>query len=65
MTLELCLLRYEAISIPNIFIRHSSSGLFAAGVKEIRWVYCGGSLSCIFKIPLGIAGKYFHKKIAT
>ena len=43
IALELCLLRYEAISIPNIIIRQSSSGLFAAGVKEIRRMYCAGS----------------------
>lgn len=28
----------------NIFIRCSSLGLFAAGQKEIRQVYCTGSL---------------------
>jgi hypothetical protein len=38
------LLKNEAISIPNIFIRCSSHGLFAGGGKEIRRVYCTGSL---------------------
>ena len=42
--LELCLVRYEPISMTNIFIRCSSPGLFAGGVKEIRRVYCTGSL---------------------
>ena len=41
--LELCLVRYEAISMTTIIIRCSSPGLFAAGVKEIRRVYCAGS----------------------
>ena len=42
--LELWLVRYEPISMTNIFIRCSSAGLFAAGVKKIRRVYCIGSL---------------------
>ncbi len=41
--LELCLQRNEAISIPSIIIRHSSPGLFAEGIKEIRREYCAGS----------------------
>ncbi|MEO7487436.1 MAG: hypothetical protein ABIU77_10055 [Ferruginibacter sp.] len=32
----------------NIFIRCSSPGLFAEGVKEIRWVYCTRSGSIFF-----------------
>ena len=43
ISLELCLVRYDPISMTNIFIRCSSPGLFAGGVKEIIWVYCAGS----------------------
>src|SRR5574338_639660 len=41
---ELCLVKNEPISMTNLFIRCSSHGLFAEGVKEIRQVYCIGSL---------------------
>ena len=44
INLELCLVRYEPISMTNIFIRCSSPGLFAGGVKKIRREYCIGSL---------------------
>lgn len=47
INLKLWLLRYEAITIQEIFIRHSSSGLFAAGDKEIIRVDCVGAGSNI------------------
>ena len=34
INLELCLVRQEPISMNNTFIRYSSPGLFAAGVKQ-------------------------------
>jgi hypothetical protein len=34
INLELCLVKYEPISMTNLFIRHSSPGLFAEGVKK-------------------------------
>jgi len=40
---ELCLVRHEPISMTNIFIRCSSPGLFAGGVKEIRGMVGAGS----------------------
>ena len=40
MNLELYLVWNEPISMTNIFIRCSSHGLFAEGVKEIRRMYC-------------------------
>ena len=45
--LELCLVRQEPISMTNAFIRRSSPGLFAGGVKEIRRVYSAGSVTLI------------------
>jgi hypothetical protein len=42
--LQLCLPGHEANSMKNILIRHSSPGLFAGGVNEIRRVYCSGLL---------------------
>ena len=58
INLELCLVGYESVSITNKFILCSSPGLFAAGVNEIRQVYCVGSGSNIilssFYNPLGI-----------
>ena len=52
INLELCLVRHEPISMTNIFIRCSSPGLFAGGIKKIRRVYCIGSLQqflqCLF-----------------
>ena len=71
INLELCLVRYEPISMTNTFIRCSSPGLFAGGIKEIRRVYCAGSMALqfvkslkfiylIFLInPLGIEWKSF------
>ena len=71
INLELCLVRYEPISMTNTFIRCSSPGLFAGGIKEIRRVYCAGSIALqfvkslkfiylIFLInPLGIEWKSF------
>jgi hypothetical protein len=43
INLELCLVKYEPISMTTIIIRCSSPGLFAGGVKEIRRVYSAGS----------------------
>ena len=61
INLELCLVRYEPISMTNIFIRCSSPGLFAKGVKKIRRVYCAGSTSIVLlnllSFPLGIGMK--------
>ena len=60
INLELCLVRYEPISMTNTFIRCSSPGLFAGGVKEIRWVYCAGSYQYIIQLPF----HHFFKKLS-
>ena len=54
INLELCLVRHtrsrffgKPISLTNTVIRCSSSGLFAAGVKEIRRMYCDGAAGIV------------------
>ena len=49
INLKLWLVRNEPISMANIFIRYSSPGLFAGGIKKIRRVYCIGSLGLFFE----------------
>ena len=54
INLELCLVKYEPISMTTIIIRCSSPGLFAGGVKEIRRVYCTGLYNKVLFYGVGI-----------